>query len=128
MIDEKKLIEELKDYRDRSSLKMTKETFNFVIERIEEQPKINKWIPVEEAMPPEHDSIFRKYKGTDEWKNGMFEKISDHLDVTVEFEDGERRVGTARTCDGKWRFGVIYKAVKPKKVIAWCPRRESYEG
>lgn len=32
------------------------------------------WIPVSERLPEEHDSIFAKFKGTDNWKRGMFEK------------------------------------------------------
>ena len=34
----------------------------------------NRWIPVNERMPIEYDSIFAAHKGTDKWKNGMFEK------------------------------------------------------
>ena len=39
-------------------------------------------------MSEEHDSIFAKLKGTDEWKPAMFEKISKNVLATVEYDDG----------------------------------------
>ena len=39
-------------------------------------------------LPKEHDSIFARLKGTAKWNPHMFEKISDHVDVTVELLDG----------------------------------------
>ena len=41
---------------------------------LEHDEKENGWIPVSERLPEEHDSIFAKFKGTDNWKRGMFEK------------------------------------------------------
>lgn len=32
------------------------------------------WILCNERLLEERDSIFAKFKGTDKWKNGMFEK------------------------------------------------------
>lgn len=43
------------------------------IENMDDE-KENGWTPVSERLPEEHDSIFAKLKGTDNWKRGMFEK------------------------------------------------------
>lgn len=48
----------------------------------------SKWISVKKEMPKEHDSIFAKWKNTNKWLNGMFEKVSDNVNVTVKFSDG----------------------------------------
>lgn len=61
------------------------------------------WILCSEQLPEEHDSIFAKFKGTDKWNNAMFEKISDNVNVTVEFEDRKRKTMTLHTIDGKWK-------------------------
>ncbi len=61
------------------------------------------WIPVSEGLPEEHDSIFVKFKDTDKWDDAMFEKISDSVNVTVEFECGARETKVSCTVDGKWR-------------------------
>ena len=61
-----------------------------------------KWIPVSERMPEERDTIFAKLKGTDKWKRGMFEKMSDDVRVVVKYPDGHRRVHHSYTVDGKW--------------------------
>lgn len=85
-------------------------------ELIEHQPKIDRWIPCSERMPDEHDSIFAKLKGSEKWRKTMFEKTSDEVNTTVEFEDGKRRTKTLYTVDGKWSGGN--RGVK-YKVIAW---------
>lgn len=81
------------------------------------------WIPVEERLPKEHDSIFAKWKGTDKWSKSMFEKISGDVNVTVEYEDGERKTITAHTVDGKW---VLPNRIIKQKVIAWRPLPDPY--
>lgn len=73
-------------------------------------------------MPDEHESIFKKFKGTDKWKSAMFETTSNEVEVTVEFEDGKRKTMTAHTIDGKWKVDTILKT----KVIAWKPFSEPY--
>ena len=81
------------------------------------------WIPVEERLPKEHDSIFAKWKGTDKWSKSMFEKTSGDVNVTVEYEDGKRKTITAHTVDGKW---VLPNRIIKQKVIAWRPLPDSY--
>lgn len=55
---------------------------------LEQDEKENGWIPVSERLPEEYDSIFAKFKGTDNWKRGMFEKTSKYVIATVVFDDG----------------------------------------
>lgn len=79
------------------------------------------WIACVDRLPEEHESIFAKLKGTNKWDSAMFEKISDEVNVTVEFEDGKRKVMTLHTCDGKWKSDI---QIVKFKVIAWQPLPE----
>lgn len=81
-----------------------------------------RWIPVTEEMPEEHDSIFAKWKGTNRWSSGMFEKISDNVSVTVEYENGTRITQVAHTTDGKWTVERV-----GNKVVAWQPLPEPFK-
>ncbi len=83
------------------------------------------WIPVEERLPEEHDSIFAKFKGTSKWDGAMWEKQSDEVNVTYELEDGTRKATTSYTLDGVWKLEKESKVVK-KKVVAWQPLPEQY--
>lgn len=91
---------------------------------IDEQPKVGEWIPCSEQMPKEHDSMFAKLKNTDKWSDAMFEKLSDDVNVTVEFEDGTRMTKTMHTTDGKWRDNIN---IVKFEVIAWQPLPEPYK-
>ncbi len=128
MIDEKKLIEVLEDYKNdewnKSLYSPLPSVVDDCINFIEEQPKIGEWIPCSERLPEEHDSMFAEFKGTDKWDNAMFEKISDDVNVTVEFEDGKKKSRTLHTVDGKWKPDSILKC----KVIAWQPLPEPYQS
>lgn len=84
------------------------------------------WILSKDRMPAEHDSIFRKMKGTNQWRDGMFETTSDRVDITVEYPDGLRRTDTGYTVEGKWKTGL--GCAEKGEVIAWQPRREPYKG
>lgn len=85
----------------------------------------NRWILCEDGknMPEEHDSIFAKFKGTDKWNRSMFEKLSDDVNITVEFEDGTRKTWTSYTVDGRWNTDRGLKF----KVIAWMPLPKPYK-
>lgn len=87
----------------------------------------NDWIPVEERLPEEHDSIFAKFKGTNKWGNAMFEKRSDEVNVTYKLEDGTRKTGTSYTLDGKWKIEKENGAIK-RKIVAWRPLPEPYKA
>ena len=83
-----------------------------------------RWIPVEERLPEERDSMFATLKRIDKWSKGMFEKISDDVNVTVEYEDGTRKTISAHTLDGQWK---LPSRILKQKVIAWCPCPEPYK-
>lgn len=146
MIDEKLLIKELKKMQGRDLMSMF---IDDVIKVIKRQPKVKaedidemylelvkendelkkwlaagRWILRRDRMPAEHDSIFAKVKGTDKWNTAMFERISDDVLATVEYEDGTRHVKVLHTVDGEWlvrNFGIKFK------VIAWKPLPEPYD-
>lgn len=80
------------------------------------------WIACEDRLPEEHDSMFAKLKGTAKWNEAMFEKISEDVNVTVEYENGKRKTMTLHTIDGKWKTDRIVKF----KVIAWQSLPEPY--
>jgi len=108
------------------------DTYDLVIhcESREEQKKAiehlksTSWIPVSERLPEEHDSIFAKFKGTDNWKRGMFEKTSKYVIATVVFDDGIVLVEQAHTTDGIWRTD---KKVLGGTVVAWMDYPEPYK-
>lgn len=75
------------------------------------------WIKVEDKMPEEHDTIFAKWKGTDKWKPGLFEKMSEDVRVVVRFPDGTRRVHHSYTVDGKWACETT--PPEGRKVTHW---------
>lgn len=90
-------------------------------------PSDDDWIPVSERLPEEHDSIFAKFKDTDKWDDAMFEKISDEVNVTIEYEDGSRKTTTSYTLDGVWKIEKEQRVVK-RKVVAWNPFPKPYKG
>lgn len=93
-------------------------------EDLEQDEKENGWIPVSKRLPEEHDSIFVKFKGTDNWKKGMFEKTSKYVIATVVFDDGTVLVEQAHTTDGIWRTD---KKVLGGTVVAWMDYPEPYK-
>lgn len=68
------------------------------------------------GMPPERESMFAKFKGTEQWMPGMFETMSDEVLVTIEFPDKARYVTTSHTVDGRWldRYDSI-----GGRIVAW---------
>ena len=54
----------------------------------------------------------------------MFEKISDDVNVTVEYEDGTRKTISAHTLDGQWK---LPSRILKQKVIAWCSLPDPYK-
>lgn len=81
------------------------------------------WIPCSERLPGEHDSMFATLKGTSKWNDAMFEKASDDVNVTVEFEDGTRKTKTMHTVDGEWKNDSFINM----EIIAWRPLPEPYK-
>ena len=98
---------------------LTVEAFGMAINELLD----NRWILCSEDMPEEHDSIFKKFYGTNKWNKCMWLKNSDEVNVTSELKDGTRITEHACTNDGKWRFK---SASVERKVIAWRPLPEPY--
>lgn len=71
------------------------------------------------GKPPEHKSIFAKFKGTKKWLPGMFETVSNEVLVTIEFPDKTRIVTVSNTTDGKWT-GCCNNC--PGDVVAWTEK------
>lgn len=80
------------------------------------------WISVNDDMPKEHDSIFKKLLDANKLsygiEKGMFKSISDEVIVTIRFSDGTKKTGSAHTKDGKWS-GL--PAVGLPVVTHWMP-------
>lgn len=83
------------------------------------------WITDPNILPPQRDSIFKKFKGTNKWTEGMFEQISDEVIVTLQFSDGKRITTTDRLHDNQWSGRDFDKAAK---VVAWAPMPEPWKG
>jgi hypothetical protein len=82
------------------------------------------WIPISEKLPDEHDSIFAKLYGTNEWDDAFWRTQSKEVLVTIEYEDGVRTVKSSHTSDG-----ALEKRAKLNKckVVAWMPLPEPYK-
>lgn len=96
------------------------EALQLAITALQNQPV---WIPVSERLPEEHDSIFKKFKGTSKWNPVMFEKTSKYVIATVEYIDGTRLTTRAHTTDGIWKAD---NSLMTGKVVAWMPMPEPY--
>ena len=88
--------------------------------------KHSDWISVNKQLPEEHESFFAKYSGANKQPR-VFYKLSDQVNVTVQFKNGSRKVTTSYTKDGKW---IIEKelSISKGKVIAWQPLPKEYKG
>ena len=86
--------------------------------RVKELKAAQRWIPCEERLPEEHNSMFAKFYGTDKWNNVMWQKQSNQVNVVLEFEDGTRMASTLYTHDGKWKY--TNKLIK-QTVTHWRP-------
>lgn len=71
------------------------------------------------GKPPEHKSIFAKFKGTKKWLPGMFETVSNEVLVTIELPNKTRIVTVSNTTDGKWT-GCCNNF--PGDVVAWTEK------
>lgn len=78
------------------------------------------WISVKDRLLEEHDSMFMRFYGTEKWREGMFRKVSDEVNVTLESVDGSKRVTHCKTHDGKWDISSIFR----ETVTHWMPLPE----
>lgn len=105
MIDENKLIEVLKDEMLRMEFDERDESYNFGIDtaifRVQTQPKVGEWIPVEERLP-EEAGVYR---------------------VTCLYDDKVYRVkDDLFYSDRTWGYDN-----RNRKVIAWKQLEKPYE-
>lgn len=97
MIDEKKLIDELKQ----SGMIADNSYGNAMVDFINSQPKIGQWIPCSERLPEES------------------------LNSVIGWDEYRKRCCFVQYYDGKWHLGSKYgEAVK---IIAWMPVPEPYK-
>ena len=92
------------------------DTLKDVLDAINEAPTLEA-VQWHDGLPPEHDSIFAQYKGTDKWIPSMFEKASEKVLVTIEHKSGSRMTIVSMTIDGKWRDIPL---ANETKVVAWA--------
>ena len=118
-----KLLWERKKYKE-VTIKEIEEKFGCKVKIVGNKEQHNDgWIPCSERLPEEHDSMFATLKGTSKWNDAMFEKASDDVNVTVEFEDGTRKTKTMHTVDGEWKNDSFINM----EIIAWRPLPEPYK-
>lgn len=77
------------------------------------------WVSVDVDMPKEHDSIFKKFFGTDKWDKHMFKSNSRTVIIAYKDRCGVSHSTTGRTIDGKWSFDN--SLLKGEKVTHWMP-------
>lgn len=130
MIDEKKLIEEIKKRRDYWESKAAEydeagERYEYLMDVcdgkateltatlsiINEQPKVAEWIPSSERLPEEKESVLVQWEKYDRYLN----ITTTYLDV-MWLDDAEEKV-----------FETI-NGVPNGKVVAWQPLPEPWEG
>ena len=83
---------------------------------------VQKWIPVTERLPEEHDSVFAKMYGTNRWMPGMFRTLSDTVIVCVEGTDGRKKTAAMHTKDRKWDMSARH--LRGDNVTHWMPLPE----
>lgn len=124
MIDEKNLLNTAKMF-------VNTDVFNVLKQLIEIQPKLDRWIPCSEEMPEETEGFYVPEGLSPGYPEIVRTNISKFVEVTIEYEDGERRVRTSRTVNGKWEIEIATKTfLNTLKVIAWMPliEIEPYKG
>ena len=88
------------------------------------QPE-QRWIPVSERLPEEHESMFARFYGSERWNRSMWLRQSDRVLVTSELADGTRVTETARTRDGEWKPDHV---ILKREIVAWMPMPKPYKG
>ena len=130
MIDEKKLIERIKE--EPTDGMYTHE----IIEAIEEQPKIGEWILCSERMPQaEQEVLILTQSGirtTAMYEDGtIYEDDSNWIWNDCEFEYDEEK-DDCIISEGWWEYrhfnpDDVYNNEVDEKVIAWQPLPEAYK-
>lgn len=112
MIDEKKLIEQLRESNYHHASNSREEVLlDRTIRIVLEQPKVGEWIPVDERLPEE--------------KKFYEENMRSPACLVTVLSDDELMVGIDRTVNGVWTLEETFD--KPK-IIAWKEIEEPYKG
>lgn len=88
--------------------------------------KMAEWISVKDRLPKEHDSIFAKEYGTDNWNSAMYRQTSNIVAVCYQYDNGERVVEASRTTDGRW-INERNNRMLCRTVTHWMPLPEPPE-
>lgn len=118
-VDADEILTELKQIATRP--KISEEAYSVCTELVNRLYNVDylSWINAKYEMPKERDSMFAKFKGTEKWVPGMFEKCSDNVLVVIE-KDGDRVTNVASTVDGSWHCDLL-KAIPGSEIIYWMP-------
>ena len=127
MIDEKKLIEEIKYLLFNSEILSPRwYAINEVFEKIKRQPKTGEWIPCSERMPEEHEEqqpIIDPVTLAE--IDVRYYTVSDRVQVTIEDETGRRFVCDDCTVNGRW---YNFNEDLGFEVLAWQLLPEPWRG
>lgn len=122
MIDEKKLIEDLKEYAHLSEGDSV-DTIKVIIKIVGEQPKVGEWIPCSEILPKDADMRFYMC---------VVENHEEDLPMFCQYEE-EYGFGFWNDIYDSETLGFVDTEFKTneelgfEKVIAWMPLPEPYK-
>lgn len=117
MIDEKKLIESVKAYKELGLKKNLHSIADVIIEIIEDFPKVGEWIPCSERLPKQ-DKLLQDYLVTFEYyRYGIYHRMFKTIGI-----------GTFDRLNQKFTFINGQTGWRDLKVLAWQPLPELYKG
>lgn len=127
MIDEKKLIESLKtDFYEHYSINHStdeKDLFEMFIDNINEQPKLNEWIPVEKGLPKNNQEVIVTF--VNHKPPLYYQEMKDvPISAFAVYYNSKWYWWNPITCDSE----IIDKIDKDIEIIAWMPPPKPYGG
>ncbi|MGO5352366.1 DUF551 domain-containing protein [Faecalicoccus sp. LCP19S3_E3] len=110
MIDEKKLIESVKAYKELGLGRNLHSIADTIIEIIESQPKANEWIPVKDRLPENDECVLVSYRSIMKWDKKIYVD-----QIAIRREDG-------------WNWWDGFETEVKNEIVAWQPLPETYEA